>query len=327
MLWAGPEVVSGAMRRGEVPVQGTAGRNKPVSLMLGLCTQDLGYLIDIGLPTPAPTAFVRDPQIKREEVFAAPILRPASRLLQRKGDSVTLIDDQPRSVPAQLSPRTSVLSELADPDGYPEVGWLRRAVGSWRFYDSFRTDTASPARSSCVGTWTPVLADDGHDLAAAVQSILESAWEEPFREAFERAFPGSRVQVDAAGSDGRFSVQVRQPGMLRPLGAGELSDGTLRFLLLATALLSPQPPSLLVLNEPETSLHPHVLPVLAKLVTDVAARTQVMIVSHSEDLIQPLLAHGGEGTVVHHHLVKDLGETRIEGQGLLTATPWEWGRR
>lgn len=327
VLWAGPERISGAMRRGEVAVQGSSSRSKPVSLMLGFATSELAYLIDIGLPIPSPTAFVRDPQIKREEIFAAPVLRPASRLVQRKNSTVTVFDDESRTVGSKLSARVSILSELSDPDGYPDIGWMRQVVSGWRFYDSFRTDSAAPARSSCVGTWTPVLADDGHDLAAAVQTVLESAWAGPFARAFEEAFPGSEVLVDAEGTDGRFHLQVRQPGMLRPLGADELSDGTLRFLLLATALLSPQPPSLLVLNEPETSLHPHVLPVLARLMTDVATRTQVMVVSHSDALIQPLLALGAEDAVTHHHLVKEVGETRLEGQGLLSTVPWEWGSR
>lgn len=327
VLWAGPERISGGMRRGEVPVQGSSNRSKPVSLMLGFATDELAYLIDIGLPIPAATAFTKDPQIKREEIFAGPVLRPAARLVQRKNAMVTVVDEGRRTLDSKLSPRVSMLSELADPDGYPDVGWMRHVVSGWRFYDSFRTDTAAPARSSCVGTWTPVLSDDGHDLAAAVQTVLESAWAGPFSAAFEEAFPGSRVGVQTDGTDGRFHLQVQQPGMLRALGADELSDGTLRFLLLATALLSPQPPSLLVLNEPETSLHPHVLPVLAKLMTDVARRTQVMVVSHSDALIQPLLALGDDDAVVHHRLVKNTGETRVEGQGLLNAVVWEWGRR
>lgn len=327
VLWAGPEKVSGAMRRGEVPVQGSGSRSKPVSLMLGIATDELGYVIDVGLPTPGHSAFARDPQIKREEIFAGPVLRPASRLVRRRQNSVTIADEEQRRVDAPLTARVSILSELADPDGYPDIAWMRRLVRSWRFYDSFRTDAAAPARTSCVGTWTPVLADDGHDLAAAVQTILESAWAGPFTEAFAHAFPGSDIRVTVGEADGRFHLQVRQPGMLRPLGADELSDGTLRFLLLATALLSPQPPGLLVLNEPETSLHPHVLPVLARLISDVARRTQVMIVSHADDLIAPLLEQGDADAVIHHHLVKDTGETGIEGQGLLTRPKWDWGKR
>ena len=85
VLWAGPETISGAMRRGEVPVQGTGGRRGPISLALGFATADLGYLIDLGLPQPgAPTLFLRDPEIKREVVFAAPRLRPAAVLVERR---------------------------------------------------------------------------------------------------------------------------------------------------------------------------------------------------------------------------------------------------
>ena len=172
-----------------------------------------------------------------------------------------------------------------------------------------------------------MLAEDGADLAAAVATIQESAWAGPFAEALERAFPGT--SVGARDNDGELELAVRQPGMLRPLTGAELSDGTLRFLLLAAALLSPQPPSLLVLNEPETSLHPHVLPVLADLVAQVAERTQVLIVSHSRDLIGPLRerAEDDDEDVVHHHLVKQVGETFVEGQGLLTTPRWEWGSR
>lgn len=326
VLWAGPEQISGAMRRGEVPVQGTGKRNAPVSLMMGFATDELGYLIDIGLPSPGQSAFSRDPQIKREEIFAAPILRGASRLVRRKNDTLAVPGSEPRRMSAALHPRVSVLSELADHDTYPDIGWARGFVRGWRFYDGFRTDTQAPARSSCVGTWTPVIAEDGHDLAAAIQTILESAWAGSFVSAFTEAFPGSEISVSTEDSDGRFAIQVVQPGMLRPLSADELSDGTLRFLLLITALLSPHPPRLLVLNEPETSLHPHVLPVVARLIAEVAERVQVVIVSHSQELIAPL-NELGEERVVHHHLVKDLGETRVEGQGLLSTPRWEWGRR
>ncbi|WP_425387819.1 AAA family ATPase [Edaphobacter aggregans] len=53
---------------------------------------------------------------------------------------------------------------------------------------------------------------------------------------------------------------------MRPLSAAELSDGTLRYLLWTAALLTPHPPALMVLNEPETSLHPDLLPALARLI-------------------------------------------------------------
>ena len=98
-----------------------------------------------------------------------------------------------------------------------------------------------------------MLSDDGGDLAAAVQTIIEAGFDDLPR-AVADAFDGASVSV--AVHDGLFDLQLHQRGMLRPLRAAELSDGTLRFLLWAAALLSPQPPSLMVLNEPETSLHP-----------------------------------------------------------------------
>lgn len=342
VLWAGPEHVSRSMRSGDAPVQGAHKRTAPVSLMLGIagCGEDgdLGYLIDIGLPPRGnPTVFEHDPQIKREELFSGPVLRRGTAIASRKNTRVSVEVDAGREIVMDdLSARESMLSELLSPDLSPELLLMRRRLRSWRFYDSFRTDVEAPSRRASLTTWTPVLADDGHDLAAAVATIGESAWSDPFDEAVERAFPGTRVDVASKGD--QLELAVRQPGMLRALTGAELSDGTLRFVLLCTALLSPQPPGLLVLNEPETSLHPEVLPVLAGLIAEVARRTQVLVVSHSAALIEPLTAAGaGIGAdneaddagehVVHHHLVKSLGETVVEGQGMLSRPRWEWGTR
>jgi predicted ATPase len=85
------------------------------------------------------------------------------------------------------------------------------------------------------------------------------------------AFDGSTVEVDADDS-GRLDLALRAPGVMRPLSARELSDGQLRFLFLAAALLSQRPPVMIVLNEPETSLHVGLLAALAELVTAAGRR-------------------------------------------------------
>lgn len=322
VLWAGPEQITGAMRRGEQPVQGTGKRIRPVSLMLGFAGDDLGYLIDLGLPQMGQeSAFSRDPVIKRELIFAPPVMRPASLLVRRKNAKVDVRDRSWRTVTEHLGDRDSLLSEIADPNLAPEVLQLRQQVRSWRFYDGFRTDAEAPARQRQVGTWTPVMAADGSDLVAAVQTILESAFRQPFEEAMARAFDGTQVQVID------WELAVTQPGMLRPMTAAELSDGTLRFILLATALLSPRPPELLVLNEPEASLHPSLLPSLASMISTAAERTQVVVVSHSEAIVAQLAAsHGSD--LVHHRLTKSFGETVLEGRdGLFDRPIWDWGTR
>src|SRR5580704_8197462 len=96
------------------------------------------------------------------------------------------------------------------------------------------------------------------------------------------------VALRRAGADGRLTVGLRQEGLLRPLNVAELSDGTLRYLLWCAALLTPRPPQLMVLNEPESSLHPDPLPGLARLIGVAAKQTQVWVVSHASRLIAAL---------------------------------------
>ncbi len=324
VLWAGPETISQEMKRGEAPIQGTARRSRPVSLMLGFSSDDVGYLIDIGLPQPQQTAFQHDPVIKREFIFSGPLLRPASVLVSRKGSQLRVLTDAGwRRLSVELDGRSSVLHEIAEPEAYPELRAVRLEVSGWRFYDALRTDPAAPARHPAVRTWTPILAGDGSDLAAAVQTVLESPFAGPLADAVGDAL-GASLAVTDAGT--RLDLRVHQRGLLRSMGATELSDGTLRFILLATALTSPRPPRLLVLNEPETSLHPQVLPGLAALVADAASRCQIVVVSHDTSLVSALTQHPALD-VVHHELIRDTGETVVLGQGRISRPAWEWGRR
>ena len=132
--------------------------------------------------------------------------------------------------------------------------------------------------------------------------------------------PASTSNTATASSPLLFS----QHGLLRPLSAAELSDGTLRYLLWIAALLTPRPPSLMILNEPETSLHPDLLPALARLIEKASTRTQVWVVSHASRMIAALKEAKDCNAIT---LTKELGETAIEGQGMLDAPPWKWPER
>jgi len=103
---------------------------------------------------------------------------------------------------------------------------------------------------------------------------------------------------------------MEQHGLLRPLGAAELSDGTLRYLLWIAALLTARPPALMVLNEPETSLHPDLLPALARLIARAAKRSQIVVVTHALRLITALTEQEGCNSIT---LEKTFGETTIVG--------------
>ncbi|GGK18505.1 AAA family ATPase [Salinarimonas ramus] len=320
-LWAGPERISLGMRDGSVPVQGTV-RRESVALKLGFSGEGLGYAVDLGMPIKSSSAFGLDPEYKLETVFSGPMRARPVILADRRGPAVRVADDEGRLrvVLSDLAPYDGMLTHAADPRGAPELLALRERMRRLRFYDHLRTDPDAPMRGKRVGTRTPVLASDGGDLAAALQTIREIGDGRALDDAVADAFDGARVEIGMEG--GLFETAMRQPGLLRPLGARELSDGTLRYLALVAALLSPRPPELLVLNEPETSLHPDLIAPLARLVVAASARTQVLVVTHAAALAEAL-ARTPEAMV--HRLEKSLGETRLADD---PPTPiWIWPKR
>jgi predicted ATPase len=173
-----------------------------------------------------------------------------------------------------------------------------------------------------IGTHTPVLSNDGSDLAAALQTILEVGDDAALDAAIADAFPGSTVSVE--NIQGRFEVTMSQHGLLRPLKAAELSDGTIRYLLWVAALLTPRPPELLVLNEPETSLHPDLLPALGRLIASAADRSQVFVVTHAAKLLKSLEKCEDCNLI---RLEKQFGETKMVGTDELDVPLWRWAAR
>ena len=322
-LWAGPEHVGAAVRRGEQALQGTV-RSKPVSLQLGFASDALSYLIDLGIQQSAggPSAFDLDPEVKRELVWFGPVLRPATLIARRHGPSVQIRGDAGWEQLAMGLRSYESMLEITDPRRAPELLDVREQIRDWRFYDHFRTDVAAPARQAPIGTRTTVLDADGRDLAAAVQTIIEIGDRALLARLVDDAFPGSSVSVEV--TRGRFELQLLGPGLLRPLTTAELSDGTLRYLLLIAALLSPRPPALMVVNEPETSLHPDLLAPLARLMVTASDRSQLMVITHAQPLAEALRGAPGAATI---ELSKEFGETGVVGLGRLDGPPWSWGTR
>jgi predicted ATPase len=196
---------------------------------------------------------------------------------------------------------------------------LREEIRGWRFYDQLRTDAAAPARMPQIGTYTPVLGHDGADSGVrrcrpSSKSATALRW--PSRS--PTRFPGRALRSRAATA--WFEVEMQQHGLLRALKAAELSDGTLRYLLWIAALLTPRPPELLVLNEPETSLHPDLLPRWRGSSARASAEAQVIVVSHAEPLIDALRQHPECQSIV---LEKTLGETRVADADDLTRPSWQ----
>lgn len=327
-LWAGPESFSRSVLRGDHPVQGTS-RKRPISLRLGFSGDEFGYAIELGLPpqnseTRKVSAFVHDPEIKRECLWSGEVLRPSTLLVDRRGSVVKVRNDDGHwtIVTSGLSTFDSMMTHCADPRNAPEMLMLREHIRGWRFYDQLRTDSTAPARLPQIGTHTPVLGHDGADFAAALQTIAEIGDADALNHSVADAFPGSSLQV--TNTDGWFEVEMQQHGLLRSLKAAELSDGTLRYLLWVAALLTPRPPGLLVLNEPETSLHPDLLPALGRLIAAAAARSQIIVVSHAAGLIDTLQSQPDCHSIV---LGKTFGETKIATTDETVGATWLWPAR
>ena len=97
-----------------------------------------------------------------------------------------------------------------------------------------------------------------------------------------------------------------------------------RYLLLIAALLTPRPPELMVLNEPETSLHPDLLPALGRLIIQFSIENQVIVVTHAPALIDMLKEYE---QCQHFQLEKVFGATQLQGVEQFDLPSWKWPAR
>jgi predicted ATPase len=270
------------------------------------------YEVEIGVPSPGgPGAFPLEPAVK-EEMLLFHHRGRSHRLLERRARSVMGRDADGKRV--EIS-RDLLISETAlgafdEPQRFPDVHALRQLMLDWRFYHDLRTDSASPLRRPCLAVATPTMASDGSNLAAVLATLIHIRRDTvDLDRAIEDAFPGARLDVPLPGKEALFGM-VFPDHPRRVFEAQELSDGTLRYLALAGALLSLRLPSFIALNEPESSLHPDLLDPLARLIAKASERTQVWLVTHSERLAAALERHGG---MAPRTVIKKDGETWIEG--------------
>ena len=286
-FWAGPV--------------GGPKRPKTVKLYLGAASFDWKVTFGLVPTTPGdPTMFRTDPDMKKENLHSD--LASHSRA------------EWTRDIPHN----ESMLSYIRDAVTYPALATAREEILSWRFYDGFRNDAESPLRSPSPRAWSPVLATDGGNLAAVLQTIRESSFPYRLEEVISMAFPNHSLGIE--GSDSELEIEWKLPELNRPLKATELSDGTLRFLALCAALLAPKAPAFLVLNEPENSLNPSIFPALAQLISYANESSQVIVITHSEELAELLEK---EQNAALRNLVLDDGATRLK-EDLGTRKVWRF---
>ena len=306
-LWAGPRT------HHQPAVKLAVGLSAPNRL-----ETSYRYEVEIGFPPKAASpTFELEPQIKSETLTYVGDARPV-RLLERNGPSVMARDGngRPATLDIDILSSETVLGRLEDPSRYPELDVVRRTLLEWRFYHDLRTDADSPLRRPCVAVAAPTLSSDGANLAAVFATLAHIREDTVDLDAVvDAAFPGGRLITPPPRRTASFGMTFAEFPK-RIFEAGELSDGTLRFLSLAGALMAYRLPPFIALNEPEASLHPDLMEPLARLIAKAAERTQVWLVTHSERLAAAIAATGA-GAI--RTVTKRDGATTIEGLSRLGA--------
>ena len=208
----------------------------------------------------------------------------------QNGDAVlnTLGNGVRRLSRDSIEPDRSILAQRRDPDTYPEVAWLASSYENVRIYREWAFGRAAVFREPQKADMrNDVLEEDFSNLGlflnrlktkfpAAKRAILAGLKDlyDGIHD-FDVLIEGSTVQVFF--TEGDFSIP-----------ATRLSDGTLRFLCLLAILCDPEPPPLICIEEPELGLHPDILPTVADLLKAASERTQLIVTTHSDILVDAM---------------------------------------
>ena len=290
------------------------------SLRLAASFADLGdgsfdptYRLEVGFASKeAVAAFPNEAQIKTESLEWQQRGKTVS-LMDRKGGMAWARDAAGRREVANddMLASETALTALS---GRSEIALVRDSLIAWRFFHGFRTDADSALRRPSRAVTSPSLASDGSNLGAVLATLHHIRGDRiDLDRAIEDAFPGAELVIPEVGEFASFGMRYAEMPK-RVFQPHELSDGTLQFLALAGALLSYRLPPFIALNEPENSLHPNLLPMLARLIVKAAERSQIWVVTHARELADAIAAESG---TLPREVVRNDGGTWLEGLGNL----------
>ncbi len=223
-------------------------------------------------------------------------------LYGRQGRSNSFLERQPGTAPTgRFQDKNAVIMDRILPDdqtllssvGYGPIGApasevFSQYLRSWNIYHDLRVDQEAPVRQATVARVEKRLDPDGQNLVPllytlysedlAFRNALDTGMKAAFGNDFEElTFPPA--------ADQRVQLRLRWKSLKSAQSAADLSDGTLRFLMLLSILANPDPGSLIAIDEPEVGLHPSMLPVIAEYAAEAAERTQVIFTTHSPQFL------------------------------------------
>ena len=186
-----------------------------------------------------------------------------------------------------LLPDQSVLAQRKDPEQYPEVTWTGRRLGAIHTFREWTFGRYVPLRQPQPADLPEDrLLPDSRNLALVLNQI-EHTGEARLNQLLREFFPRfERMSTRVSG--GTVQFYLHESGFRAPIPATRLSDGTIRFIAILATLLSPSPPPLVCIEEPELGLHPDAVALLADLLVDASERTQLVVTTHSDALVSAL---------------------------------------
>lgn len=188
-----------------------------------------------------------------------------------------------------ISEEETLLSIAAGPfTGNRLITLFEQQISSWRIYHDVNVHIDSPIRRPAISRLERSIDPDGHNLISVLHTLYTENrdFKKEINKAMKAAFGDDFEElVFPPAADQQIQLRIRWKSLKREQSMGDLSDGTIRFLFLLTALASPHPASLIAIDEPENGLHPAMLPIVAEYAIEASQRSQLLITTHSPQIL------------------------------------------
>ena len=188
--------------------------------------------------------------------------------------------------PARLRPAQTFISQFRVPSDPTPITAFSDQLSRVRIYRSFVTGKRTQLRRGApvTGADEPQLNESGGNLAYVLHELDNQdrlGLVNEYLEEFAPRYQGVKPRL----VNGAWTLQLREAGLDAPTPTERISEGTLNFLCLLAILLDPNPPPLICIDEPEVGLHPDAITLVGKAIQDAESRTQLIIATHSEALV------------------------------------------
>ena len=202
-------------------------------------------------------------------------------------DDLALFDEFPGRF--DINDDQSVLSQRQDPRSYPELSYVESVFEYMRFYREFPLGRNAPVRlPQQADLPQDHLTEDASNLAVVLSYLQNQRQARKRIQHHMQDFYPSVRHIHPRVLGGTVQVFFEEEALNTNVPATRLSDGSLRYLCLLVALHNPSLPSVICIEEPETGLHPDVIPKLAKLLLEASKRSQIIVTTHSDILVDAL---------------------------------------